>query len=281
MAGDARQIVIFANERVGYKTVERMIDSGFPIAAVFTSVETRRPLIADYKDFAPLSERNGDIDFHFIESPKDPAVVAAVRGYNPHVIVVASWSQIIPGEILETPPGGTIGVHYSMLPARRGGAPLVWAIIDGLTSVGLSLFYYDEGIDTGDVIDQVAVEIDFEDTVKTMLDKIENVFPDLVIRNLPAVMDGTAPRIKQDETLASYTPPRKPADGWLDLSKGETDLYNFVRAQTEPYPCAFSHLIDQNGVKRKVVVPRARIESGRLVFEGILAPVGDEEGKAS
>jgi methionyl-tRNA formyltransferase/UDP-4-amino-4-deoxy-L-arabinose formyltransferase/UDP-glucuronic acid dehydrogenase (UDP-4-keto-hexauronic acid decarboxylating) len=185
-----------------------------------------------------------------------------VRSINPDLICVASWSYIIPPEMLELPTIGTIGFHYSMLPERRGGAPLNWAIIDGLKETGITLFYMDEGIDSGDIIAQRAFSIDENDTVKELLDKIEVIAPDLLAENIGGIENGTANRVRQDESLATYTTRRRPEDGEIDWSKTEREIYDFVRALAPPYPCAFTTVGN-----RKLVVPSARMEDGRLKIE--------------
>ena len=270
---NTKQIVIFANERVGYETVRRLIQAGYPIRAVFTSHEIRRRVIADYADFEPLSREYSHIPFHFILDPKEPLVIEKVGAYHPDLILVISWSQIIPNKMLAIPPLGTIGVHYSMLPKRRGGAPLTWALIDGLSQTGITLFYYDEGIDSGDIIDQETLEIEDSDTIKTLLDKIMIQLPGLVLRNLKAILEGTNPRSPQDPSQATLTPARRPQDGEIDWGQTDRQIYNFIRAQTVPYPCAFSRLADVKGCKKKLVIPKARFESGRLMIEGYIEEI--------
>ena len=267
------KILLIANERVGYKTVQRVIEEGYSVQAVFTSHSKRKHKIADYVDFSPLEKEYKNIPFHYILDPKEPFVIEEIQSYNPDLVLVISWSQMLPREIVDFPRLGTVGVHYSLLPERRGGAPLVWAIIDGLEKTGLTLFYYDEGVDTGDIIDQVELEITFHDTVKSMLEKIEIALPPLVEKNLDAILEGTNQRIKQDESNASYTKTRTPKDGEIDWSLPREQIYNLIRAQTLPYPCAFSKVIDKNGRSYKLVIPNARLEEDKLIIEGFVEDI--------
>ena len=151
---------------------------------------------------------------------------------------------------------------WSRWAERRGGAPLNWAIIDGLKQSGISLFYLDDGIDTGDVIAQMPFEIGADDTVKDLLDKIVVIAPDLIADHIDGILECSGPRSKQDDSLATYTSRRTPADGEIDWSLPNDVIYNFVRALAPPYPCAFSTL---GG--RKIVVPAASMVDGRLKIE--------------
>jgi methionyl-tRNA formyltransferase len=215
------------------------------------------------------------VPFIKIKRSRSPEVIEQIRALRPDLIIVVSWSQIIPKEVLDCAPLGCVGIHYSLLPARRGGAPLNWALIDGLTESGITLFYYDEGIDTGDIIGQRAFPITRDDTVKTLLDKIIRLAPDLLAEYLPRIKDGTAPRIKQREEEATYTKRRRPEDSeipWDRLS--DEGLYNFIRALVPPYPSAFTYLGN-----RKLTFTAARLVDGKLRVEGTIEPRGDAAGR--
>lgn len=258
------RIVYIGAERVGLACLQRLVEKGKNVVGVVTADEGLREKIADFIPFDPYVAKL-NVPFFKVRSSRAPEVVNQVASLAPDLIIVISWSQIIPPEILHCAPRGCIGIHYSLLPGRRGGAPLNWALIDGLTMSGMTLFYYDEGIDTGDIIAQETFAIDREDTVKTLLDKIVIQAPDLLDRNVDLIEQGTAPRMKQDERMASYTKPRKPADGVIDWSKSNEQVYNFIRALAPPYPCAFTWV----GAK-KLIIPRARLENGRLWIEGYM-----------
>ena len=267
---NSRKIVIIANEKVGYEFVKKAIQEGNNVVSVFTSDSTRKKYIADFYDFNGLKEKYQSIPFHFIMDPRERSVIDAIEAYEPDIILVISWSQILPKEIVGCPRLGTIGVHYSMLPERRGGAPLTWAIIDGLENLGLTLFYLDGGIDTGDIIDQIELEISTRDTIQSMLRKIEQVLPSFVLKNLDSIFESTNKRVKQDEKKASYTRTRSPRDGEIDWNQPKEKLYNFIRAQSPPYPCAFSRIVDKNGNVRKLVIPHVELKGGRLLIEVLL-----------
>ena len=265
---EKKNIVVIANERVGLETARQMLEKKHEVSAIFTSHQSRKDKIADYADFAVLESQFPEVPIHYILNPKEPLVVDKIRSYAPWLIVVVSWSQILPKDLLDIPGAGTVGIHYSLLPERRGGAPLTWALIDGLEVTGLTLFYYDEGIDTGDMIDSVEIEIAFDDTISDLLDKVLTALPKLVLENLDGILECSAQRLKQDESQATYTRPRTPKDGEIDWSKSGADNYNFIRAQSAPYPNAFSKLIDKNGKSRKLVVTSASFENKSLLIEG-------------
>lgn len=253
------RIVFIGAERTGLACLQRLIDMGRNVVGVFTAHEDLRPRIADFIGFPDLN-----IPLYRIRRSSDPATVAAVAALRPDLIFVISWSQIIPPAIINVALRGCIGIHYSLLPARRGGAPLSWAIIDGLSESGLTLFYMDERLDAGDIIAQKRFAIGPRESIRDLLDKIVILAPDLVCENVFALEDGTAPRLKQDESLVSYTRRRSPVDGEIDWSKPLGEIDRFIRALAPPYPGAFTVL----GKHRKCFIDSSELVDGQLRIQG-------------
>ena len=258
------RIVYIGAERVGLACLERLHDMGMNVVGVVTADDSLKDRIADWVAFDDFCERTG-LPLYKVQSTRQREAIELVRSLGPELVCVISWSMIIPPEILEIPAKGIVGFHYSMLPARRGGAPLNWAIIDGLTDTGITLMYLDEGIDTGDIIAQRPLQIAQEDTVKDLLDRIVFTAPNMLAENIDDIEAGAVVRIKQDESQATLTRRRRPEDGEIDWSKPPAEIYNFIRALAPPYPCAFTTIRDH-----KIVIPSAHMKDGRLYFEGYL-----------
>lgn len=245
------RIVFIGAEQAGYDVLESLLDIGENIVGIITKAESED--IADYISFDHFRTSHHEIPFISLTANGGAArtyCIQKVRVWDPDLIIVVSWSQIIPKEILEIPKLGTIGIHYSLLPERRGGAPIAWALIDGLEKSGITLFYYTDKIDEGDMIAQKEFDIRDGDRPDDLLKIINRLCVEIVKENLPRIKDGTAPRIKQDESKATWTPRREPDDseivdrdcldrGFMTTYKPIQELYNFLRALDDPYPHAF------------------------------------------
>lgn len=207
---------------------------------------------------------------------KDEALLAQVQAWRPDAFVVAGWYHIVPKAWRALAPA--YGLHGSLLPHYRGGAPLVWAIINGERETGITLFRFDDGVDTGPVLAQGRTPIAPEDTIATVYARIEEIGEGLLRETLPRLADGTAIATPQDPAAGSSFPQRGPEDGLIDWTQPAPRLYDFVRAQTKPYPGAF--FLDHG---TKVVVWSAGIAAGtaalapgeiRRVGERVLAGAG-------
>ena len=258
------RIVYLGAERVGLACLQGLVDAGKNVAGVFTAHDDLKDTIADWVSFEEYAQKTG-LPLFKVKSCRRPEVARQVAELRPDIICVISWSMIIPPTILELASKGTVAIHYSLLPQRRGGAPLSWALIDGLSSSGITLYYMDEGIDTGDVIAQSSFKITETDTVKDLLDKLLELAPNLLVQNIDAVLDGTAPRVEQEESKSSQTPRRRPEESRIDWSKSDLELYNFIRALSPPYPSAFTCVGE-----RKLLIPAAKLVDGRLHIEARL-----------
>lgn len=196
---------------------------------------------------------------HKVEKIRDH--VEQIRALAPDVIFVVGFSQIVPAGILTIPPLGTIGFHSAVLPGRRGSSPLIWAMIDGLPETGVTMFYLDEGIDTGDVIASERFAIDEQDYAADVLRKADDATITLLRAHLDGVLDGTAPRLDQRDAESTYTRRRGPADGEIDWSRPAHEIVALVRALAPPYPVA--HTFGGDGVP--VLIERARVVPGLAV----------------
>lgn len=172
---------------------------------------------------------------------------------RPDIAFVIGCRILIPEEIYRIPPLGMLVVHDSLLPHYRGFAPLNWAILNGETQTGVTLFYLNERLDGGDIVDQKAVPIGPQDTAQILENRVCQAVVDVVLEAYPLLAQGRASRIKQNYNEGSFTCSRIPEDGVIDWNGSTVSIYNQVRALAYPYPGAFSYY---NG--KKLMIWKAR-----------------------
>jgi methionyl-tRNA formyltransferase len=177
----------------------------------------------------------------------DPGLLQMAAAWRPQLFVVVGWYHLLPRIWRDMAPA--IGLHASLLPDYSGGAPLVWAIINGEKRTGITLFQFDDGVDSGPIIGQAEEPILEEDTIATLYERIEVAGVRLLGLHVPRIAGGTASYRRQDESRRRVFRQRSPEDGRIDWRWSAHRVYDFVRAQTRPYPGAFTLL---NGLVVKV-----------------------------
>ncbi len=180
--------------------------------------------------------------------------LAAVAALDPELVFVVGWSQLVRDPFIALAREGVFGMHPTLLPRHRGRAPIPWAILTGLARTGVTLFeIVDATADSGAIVGQVVVDIAEDETATTLFDRLATAHVALIREFVPQLVARSAPRSPQDPKRASAWPKRIPADGIIDWETRAPYLYDWVRAQTRPYPGAFTYLGEE-----KVVVWRAR-----------------------
>jgi methionyl-tRNA formyltransferase len=246
------QVVWVSFDIVGRRALEAAAASGARIAGIVTLPGDPSPDRSGQCRFDDLAERLGA---RLIESEdvNDAATTRAVSELSPDAIFVVGWSQLVREELIALAPQGVFGMHPTLLPRHRGRAPIPWAILAGLATTGVTLFeIVDPTADSGPIVGQVGVPIHPDDTASTLYERLSDAHADLIRECVPALIRGDAPRSPQDERRASAWPKRTPGDGIIDWYTRAPYLYDWVRAQTRPFPGAFTFLQDT-----RVVVWRA------------------------
>lgn len=170
------------------------------------------------------------------------------------VSLVMGWYYMVPKSIRELSTHGCWAIHASLLPDYSGGAPLVWAMINGERETGVTLFRLDDGVDSGDIIAQEKFEISSSDNIASMLQLSIDKSRDIVVSAMKNI--GHVKYKPQNCLDKRVYPQRSPKDGEIDLTQPSDSLYNFIRAQSSPYPGAFIRTVDG----MKLVIEKARIE---------------------
>ncbi|MFA5604083.1 MAG: methionyl-tRNA formyltransferase [Bacilli bacterium] len=152
-----------------------------------------------------------------------------ILSLEPDLIITCAYGQKIPKAILDYPRLGCINVHASLLPKLRGGAPIHRAIINGHKQTGITIMHMNEGLDQGDIISQEIVEITEQDNASSLHEKLSNVGRDLLIKTLPSIIDGTAPRTPQNKEEATFAFVIKREDEKINFSKTKKQIYNQIR----------------------------------------------------
>lgn len=173
-------------------------------------------------------------------SMNDQKLFKSVVAWQPDAFLVAGWYHMIPRKWRDLAPA--YGLHASLLPDYSGGAPLVWAMINGETKTGITLFQMDDGVDSGLIAGQKEEPIYTDDTIATLYGRIEERGLELLGEVLPQLADGTLKLQAQDESRRRVVPQRTPQDGWIDWKQDAMNIDRFIRAQTRPYPGAFTSL---------------------------------------
>jgi methionyl-tRNA formyltransferase len=169
-------------------------------------------------------------------------VLDAYAASQPDLCVMAFVTHILPARVLSTPRLGSIQYHPSLLPRHRGRSAIHWAIRHGDHVTGVTIFWVDEGIDTGPVLLQRQVEIAPDDTVGSLyFDKLYPLGVDGIVESVRLVREGVAPRLPQDESQAIYDPPADDSNSAIEWSRPAIDVYNLVRG-SNPQPGAHARL---------------------------------------
>jgi methionyl-tRNA formyltransferase len=269
-----------------------------PVRAVWVSFDTigRDCLLAARESGAEIvgvvtlpgpidPNRSGQCSFDDVGAPlvettdvNAPETIQAVHALRPDAIFVIGWSQLVRGDLIALAPRGVYGMHPTLLPRHRGRAPIPWTILSGLARTGVTLFeIVDPTADSGPIVGQVVVPVAADETATTLFDKLARAHVELIRAFVPQLASGTVTKAPQDPSRASTWPKRTPADGIIDWETRAPYLYDWVRAQTRPYPGAFTFLGGE-----KVIVWSARpvewqgeAPAGTVVDTGPLVACGE------
>lgn len=207
------------------------------ICGIFTLAKEKTAKVSDLALFEDISKKY-KIPVYYVTSINNYSSVQFMRRLEPDLVIVSGWSELLKDELISIPRVGCVGTHLALLPKNRGRAPIPNQILKGETETGITLFYIDPGVDSGDIIEQIRYPISLEDTATTLYQKAIDAGNELYARNLIPILNGTANRTPQVGE-SSYLPKRTPEMSEMDLSQEIPDIHRFIRALSDPYPNAF------------------------------------------
>ncbi|MEX1351695.1 MAG: methionyl-tRNA formyltransferase, partial [Desulfobacterales bacterium] len=226
------KIIMVGQGPFGQKALETLIKKGEDIVGVFCPKDKRGEAMA------ATAEDSGVALFR-PNKMIDAEVQAAYHELRPDLVILAFVTDIITETLLDIPPLGTICYHPSLLPRHRGASGINWAVIQGDIRTGLTILWVDKGIDTGPILLQKEIDIGPEDTTGSLY--FNRLFPlgiEAIAEAVDLIRSGKAPKIPQDDSLATYEPPCDDAVAAIDWSKPASDVYNLVRG-CDPQPGAY------------------------------------------
>jgi methionyl-tRNA formyltransferase len=265
--------VVFAYHDVGVRCLEVLIAQGVEVKLVVTHEDDPREEIW-FGSVAAAAAGHG-IPVIAPRDPNVPEVVGRVAACHPDFLFSFYYRLMLKPPLLSLPSRGALNMHGSLLPKYRGRAPVNWAILNGETETGATLHYMTEKPDDGDIVAQTAVAILPDETAREVFDKVTDAAGRTLSAALPALLAGTAPRIRQDSARKSYYGGRKPEDGIIDWTRDAASIHNLVRAVAPPYPGARTTLGGRHAriLRTRVLDARAPttlapslgVEGGRFV----------------
>jgi len=234
------RIVLIGQAAFGEKVFETLIQRGEEVVGVFLP-----PDIPGKPNSFKERVQRARIPLRQPRRMRAPEVYPEYVKLKPDLNVMAFVTDIIPENILELPRSGTIQYHPSLLPRHRGGSSINWAIIQGETKTGLTIFWPDKGLDTGPILLQKEVEISADDTVGSLY--FNELFPlgvEALVESIELIKKGKAPRIPQDESKATYEGLCTEKDAIIHWSEPSAAVYNLIRG-TNPQPGSTAAYMDK------------------------------------
>ncbi|WP_281231865.1 methionyl-tRNA formyltransferase [Flavobacterium gelatinilyticum] len=206
-------------------------------------------IYSSYELLFVMTDKGSDLICDFCTGNNIPCFVGNPRNGNSDnflstkscdILISINYLFLIEQSIIDIPKILAFNIHGSLLPKYRGRTPHVWSIINNEIATGITAHIIDSGCDTGDVLEQVKIDIDSTDTGATILKKFEAHYFPLVVKVLNKIKEGELIKYPQDNSKATYFGKRTPDDGLIDWSWHRERIYNWVRAQSFPYPGAFT-----------------------------------------
>ena len=231
------RILFFGYSEVGYTCLDLLLQRGDNVVALITHADDPHEKIW-FKTPAVAAREHG-VPLFTPDSVNTPEWTARLAELKPDLILSVYYRHMISPAVLALAPLGAFNMHGSLLPKFRGRAPINWAIVHGAAATGMTLHRMVKRADAGAIVDQAGAPIGPRDTAEQVFRKVLPLAREVLARQIDALLAGTAPETPQDETQATYFGGRKPADGRIDWTRSTREIFNLIRAVTDPYPGAF------------------------------------------
>ena len=247
------KIIFMGTADFGGPVLEKLADSRENKIAVITQPD--RPQGRGGKIFPTPVKRialEKGLEVFQSENINDEESIKRIKEFNPDIILVVAYGQILSGHILNIPKMGCINIHGSLLPKYRGAAPINRAIINGEKETGITFMFMKEKVDAGEIIFQEKIYILPDETCGELYYRLSALSAETLPKLLEKVKSGKIERISQDNNLATFARKMSKEDGRIDWSDKGEKVYNLIRG-TIPYPGAFTYYKG-----RKLKITRAR-----------------------
>ncbi|MFH9586666.1 methionyl-tRNA formyltransferase [Streptomyces luteogriseus] len=233
------RVVMFGYQTWGHRTLQALLESEHDVVLVVTHPKSEHAYEKIWSDsVADLAEEHGVPVL--IRNRPDDELFERLKEADPDIIVANNWRTWIPPRIFGLPRHGTLNVHDSLLPKYAGFSPLIWALINGEPEVGVTAHMMNDELDAGDIVRQEAVPVGPTDTATDLFHKTVDLIAPVTIGALGLIASGRTDFTKQDRSQASFFHKRADEDSRIDWSWPAEDLERLVRAQSEPYPSAYT-----------------------------------------
>ena len=263
------RILFMGTPEFAVASLKRLVEDGHQVCGVFTQPD--KPKNRGHKlAFSPVKEYALTVGIPVYQPLKmrDGAALDIVRELAPELIVVAAYGRLLPEDILNTPPYGSINVHSSLLPKYRGAAPINWAILNGERVTGVSIMYMAKELDAGDVILCRETPIDPDEDAQALTARLALLGADALAEAVEQLKNGTAQRTVQDHSAFTYAPMLDRSLSPMDFTRSAQQLHDQVRGLI-PWPCA-SMTLDGRTVKvyRTAIGGETALAAGRIAEAG-------------
>ncbi|MFD8495284.1 methionyl-tRNA formyltransferase [Amycolatopsis sp. NPDC059657] len=264
------RVALFGYQTWGHRTLQALIESEHEVALVVTHQASDHAYEKIWSDSVADLAAEHDIPVLLRNRPDD--LLDELRAADLDLIVANNWRTWLPPEIFTLPRLGTLNVHDSLLPAYAGFSPLIWALINGEPEVGVTAHMMDDELDAGDIVLQRSVAVGPRDTTTDLFHKTVDLIGPIVAESLGLLASGKAVLTKQDRSKASFFHKRSLEDSRIDWTWPAEDIERLVRAQSDPYPNAYTFHKGQ-----RVRITAASVSEGR--YGGTPGRIFIREGK--
>lgn len=232
------RIVFFGYSEVGFDCLSLLLERGDHVVALITHEDNPHEKI--WFKTPAIAAREKGIPVFTPESVNNPEWRERIAALAPDLILSVYYRHMIGTKILGLPRLGAWNMHGSLLPKYRGRAPINWAVLHGESRSGMTLHRMVKSADAGAIVDQEGVAIGPRDTAEQAFRKLMPCARAVLARQIDALLAGSARETPQDESQATYFSGRKPEDGRIDWRLTSRQIFNLIRAVTDPYPGAFT-----------------------------------------
>ena len=261
-------------------TLEEIIAAGHEVVLVVSQPDKAvgRSKALKYTPVKACALAHG-IEVYQPERVRNEECIEYLWSYEPDIIIVEAFGQLIPKAILDMPRYGCVNVHASLLPKYRGAAPIQWAVINGDPVTGVTTMRMDEGLDTGDMIMKREVALREDETGGSLFERLSEAGAKLCVETMAAIEDGTAVYTPQDHEQATHTKKIYKEMGSIDWSRDAQTIECLIRG-LDPWPSAYTRLNDRTLKiwKAKVIAGDSDMPPGCIVKadrEGLLVQTGE------